>query len=383
MTDLKKQHFHFLAVFCLCGCLLQSGCRRGGLKIPPDRPVQTKHWGVTPARDGQSRVVVRPPLTLAWINKVGVTPGKTLAAVNEYVVFASLDGQITAIDIQTGKTQWTRKDRQKGEKTCAIEDSILIVGGRYASARLEGVHIITGKRLWQTDTGSVNGELLVHSGFVFLGTDEGRVSCYQSRTGERVWERSLPGGLRGSPALANSKLFVAGGEGFVEALSSEDGKRLWQFRLGTRLSAGPIFSAGALFLGDHLGRFLCLDAESGGLCWEKQVEGAIYLEAASDEDMVYIGTTRGIVYALDHKTGTIRWLFESGNVIGTSPVISGDLIYVGILNGEIVGLDRYSGEKIWSEMVEGRVRTTPILLKNGLIVGTERRRIYGFFEVPD
>ena len=142
--------------------------------------------------------------------------------------------------------------------------------------------------------------------YVFSAGSDGVVQCFESKSGQRVWQYATGGSVLASPTFWEGRLFVGSGDGYVYCLAADQGNLVWRFRVaplerrvmifGRLGSIWPVNSgvlvhdglayaaAGMMFRdGTHV---VALDARTGRLQWHngttgKPINDQFELQAAS------------------------------------------------------------------------------------------------------
>ena len=139
--------------------------------------------------------------------------------------------QVGSYDPNTGEELWTCEGPTKVAATTMVWDDELV----YASAgypdknllciRADGSGDVTETHLVWQQRGKATyvPSLLLHEGLLYMVNDGGVVQCFESKTGDVVWDDKLDGGFSSSPMLAGGNIYVA----------NEDGK-LYVFKPGRK-----------------------------------------------------------------------------------------------------------------------------------------------------
>jgi outer membrane protein assembly factor BamB len=136
---------------------------------------------------------------------------------------------IRGFDPKTGRELWRLSDNLTQVKvpTPVAADGLVIVTGGYPpggrpiyAIRPGGAGDLDPKSLaWRTDRGApYTGTPLVHGGILYACTDNGILSAYDVRTGERIYQQRVSpnaAGFSASPVLANGRIYLASEDGDV------------------------------------------------------------------------------------------------------------------------------------------------------------------------
>jgi outer membrane protein assembly factor BamB len=285
----------------------------------------------------------------------------------------------------------------------------------------------TGRQLWKTTTrGPVPCTPAIVNGTVYFGSYDGKFYALDAKTGDIKWKFATEGerrfeakGLHGmqpktqtiadpfdiylsSPVLAEGNVYFGSGDGYLYALDSVTGKLRWKFRTGDVVHASPAYANGVLFVGSWDSYFYAVDAKNGKEKWrfhggeDALLHNQVGFQSspAIVDGVVYTGCRDAQLYALDAETGKEKWKFDNalswvisspavadGKVyFGTSDsslfhvvdavtgkslvkqdakaytfssaAVTDDAVYIGVLNGTLAARDRKSGELLWEFQTE-------------------------------
>ena len=93
---------------------------------------------------------------------------------------------------------------------------------------------------------------LAHNGRLYLVNDKGIASCYNSTTGERIWQERVDGQFTASPTLVGDHLYCPDEDGTTHVLKAADQfEVLASNPLGDGIFASPVICGGQIFLRTH------------------------------------------------------------------------------------------------------------------------------------
>jgi outer membrane protein assembly factor BamB len=106
-------------------------------------------------------------------------------------------------------------------------------------------------------------------------------------------------------------LYVGSLGGKLYALSTSDGSEIWQASLGGEIRGTPAYVDGVVYVGAGDGRLYAFDATSGepgtSPLGQQLEKAAIYASPVFDGQHLYIVATNGQVYALDPDRNVAVW----------------------------------------------------------------------------
>jgi len=160
-----------------------------------------------------------------------------------------------------------------------------------------------------------------------------------------VWSFKAGDVVRSSPVVGYGYVFFGSQDGKVYALDEKDGKEVWSFAAGAGVDAPPLLHEGMLFVGDMDGIFHALDVQEGKERWRfetgAQIPGSANWLSAMSNDRIVVGSHDFSVYALAAGSGRKAWSHESQSFINGSPAVYDNRVVVGgcdekvhILSGE-------------------------------------------------
>ena len=169
-------------------------------------------------------------------------------------------------------------------------DKVLYFGGD--DGNVYAVDAETGRQIWKRATaGPVSATPAVASGAVYVGSYDGKFYALNAQTGAMKWKFATGGerrfeakGLHGmqpknqtmadpfdvflsSPLVANGAVYFGSGDGNLYALDASSGELRWKFKTGDVVHASPAFADGVLFFGSWDSYFYAVDAKTGKEKW--------------------------------------------------------------------------------------------------------------------
>lgn len=188
-------------------------------------------------RDGRER----------WVYRTGDLSGLLSQPflAGPYVVVASLDGELRAIDRRSGSLAWSLPDLPTEVPPALVGNTLAIVttaGTLYAidlTTRAE-IHVNLG----QAD----RHRLLAHGRTLVTITENGNVQAHTLPELAPLWQQKLPA-LGFAQCLANgSNLHLVSDRGVVQTLDLSTGEPRWHLELDREVLGGPTLTGGALWV---------------------------------------------------------------------------------------------------------------------------------------
>lgn len=260
------------------------------------------------------------------------------------VYFVSSSGALAALDAATGKPKWVfatefeRKFEAKnlhGYPSAAqtIPDawdiwisSPAVVSGKVYFGSGDGnvyaVNADTGTVAWKFPTKDVvHASPAVVNGVVYIGSWDSRLYAVDAESGQEKWafqageDNTIHNqvGFQASPAVADGVVYVGCRDGHVYAIDAATGRKRWDYPTSKSWVNGtPAVRDGVVYVGtSDSARFMALDAKTGRLRWNFNAKAYMFSSAALAGNLAYVGDHNGKLYAVDTKSGTLTWEFQT------------------------------------------------------------------------
>jgi outer membrane protein assembly factor BamB len=259
------------------------------------------------------------------------------------VYAASADGELLAMDAETGKLQWERD----------LEDRIFAgVGGDGAQ--------------------------------LYLVTREADLVAFSRDNGDELWRRALPTEALAAPQ-SNGVLVVAQTtDGRVLAFDTATGEKRWQYdgvvpALSLRAAAAPLVGGDVVLASFSNGKLIALSDDAGQPLWQYEVgqpQGRTELERLVDisgqplvlDTAVMVSGYQGKLALVDIRTGQEIWSRKASSL--NAPMVGGGNIYLSSANGDVVAYRGSDRREIWlQDALSWRQLTQPAVYENYLVVG--------------
>jgi outer membrane protein assembly factor BamB len=267
-----------------------------------------------------------------WVYRTGRCTAASPAVVDHTVYMAflnkppcnatrsGLDGQVVALDAETGKVRWK-------VKMAPTESSPVVVGGLVYvgdwSGKLYALSAHSGRVVWTYQTGDkVKDGVAYAGGRVYFGSYDSHVYALNARTGKLVWRAGAQqrlgasGRFYSTPAVAYGRVYIGATDGKMYSFGATSGKLRWSHGTGSYVYASPAVWNRRVFAGSYDGTFYAWDAATGDVRWKFKTAGPISGSAVVINGVVYVACFGGRTYGLDARTGKVLWLFKRGRYAG-------------------------------------------------------------------
>lgn len=319
---------------------------------------------------------------------------KPIVAYNK-VFSASRMGDVFAFDKESGKKIWQTdlSDINNERSFWDSRTSASVAGGPVAGLNkvflgtengdVFALDAETGELVWQA---KIKGEIItapaIDAGILVVHSASGILKAFDANTGDDLWkiENDVPAlTLRGisTPVIASGGVIIGSGKGDLSVYMLETGQAGWVTEVGeatgsTELQRVIDVDSAAVAFGDKVyaisarGNLVAIELNSGRILWKRQFSS--YRQIAVYRNDIYITTTRGHVYALNRVNGIERWNnLELKNRGVTGAAVVNKYIVVGDFEGYLHWLDQETGEIVSRHQVDSSgIHTTPTVVDDVL-----------------
>ncbi len=165
-------------------------------------------------------------------------------------VVTSSDPYVSGHDLESGAELW-KVEAMMGEvaPSIAFEDGLVFATNEYA--RLVAVKPESGAAFtWEDDEYLAEvASPVAYGGLLYVATSYGVLVCYDTKTGEKQWEKEFNDGFYSSPMIADGKLYIIDTGGITHILKADrTGTIIAEPQLGEGGFALPVFADGVIYL---------------------------------------------------------------------------------------------------------------------------------------
>ena len=306
--------------------------------------------------------------------------------------FGSTDGNLYAVDLQTGTERWKFKTKARITSSPAVDNGVVYFGSY--DGNFYAVDAATGKEKWEFATPGerrfiakhIHGALpagasmpdpfdcylsspLVSNGTVYFGSGDGNVYALEASTGKEKWKFQTGDVVHASPALADGTIFIGSWDSFFYAIDAATGKEKWKFKTGedheiynqVGIQSSAAVADGMVYFGCRDSNLYALDARTGEKKWAYNNKGSwVIVSPAVKDGKVYFATSdSALFYALDAKTGAQLFSLKLAWPMFASPAIAGETLYLGSEDGKLRAIDLKSQKIAWEFQTEASKQNLP------------------------
>ncbi|MGZ5545511.1 MAG: outer membrane protein assembly factor BamB family protein [Limisphaerales bacterium] len=318
------------------------------------------------------------------------------AIVDGVVYVGSNDGNLYALDQQTGAKKWAFRTAARVASSPAVNQGLVYFGSY--DGNFYAVEAATGKLRWKFSNvgerryaathlhGSLPlGETMpdpfdvylsspaVSNSVVYLGSGDGNIYALDATTGAMKWRFKTGDVVHASPAIVDGKLYIGSWDSYFYALDAATGKELWRFKTGedpdihnqVGIQSSAIVTDGVVYFGCRDSNLYALDAATGKKLWSFNNKGSwVIVSPVAQAGKLYFATSdTALLHSIAAKTGTPIDSLKFYWPIFSSPSIAGNTLYLAGQDGKLVAVDLTSFKPAWSFQSEGSRQNLAALSK--------------------
>ncbi len=358
------------------------------------RPAHAASWpmfrGDLQRLASETATSMTAPLELRWTAMTGGQIAGSPVVVAGVVYVGSVDGNVYAINLSTGKTVWSRDAGAPVLGSPAVVGGVVYVGTSQTvgllglgSGHIYALRAGTGSVKWSRAIGAnVWSSPAVANGVVYIGSNDSRLRALSAETGATLWSYLAGDNVISSPAVSGGRVYVGSADHKVRALDASTGALVWTAETSDNVRSTPAVSGGRVYVGSADFDLYALDAATGGVGWRLHTHHPVLSSPAVDGDTVYFGSNDSRIYAADASTGTRKWSYLTGGAVHSSPAVANGTVYFGSDDGVFRAVGAADGNLIWSyDAGAGNdVVSSPAIAGNIVIVGSNDGTLYAFID---
>jgi outer membrane protein assembly factor BamB len=243
----------------------------------------------------------------------------------------------------------------------------------------------TGRERWKTKLDlPLSAGPAANEGSIVVASKDGYVIVLDAATGVEQWRTFIAGEALARPLIQGDTIVVQTIDSRLRAFSRFDGRQRWAIEqtppvLTMRGAASPLLVGSLVIAGFDNGRLLAVDVNTGDIEWESMLAmptGRSDLDRLSDingaiavvgQDL-YAAGYQGRIAALAAESGQVLWSKEISSQVGVAA--DWNSVYTTRDNGEIIALSRSDGSESWrSDDLLRRDPTLPVPFYTTAVVG--------------
>jgi outer membrane protein assembly factor BamB len=268
---------------------------------------------------------------------------------NGVVYFGSGDGNVYALEANTGILKWKFQTGDVVHSSPAVADGTLFIGSwdRY----LYALDASSGKEKWRFQTGDdpeihnhigIQSSPAVVDGVVYFGCRDANVYAVDAATGKQKWSFANDGSwVNNSPVVHEGKVYFGTSiPGILHAVDARTGAALFQLPTGTPVFSSMAIANGMLYMGNFGGKLTAIDLKTQKSTWIFETEGAKQNASAfsnPDGSINFQAVFPSPNLFYDDMVVAVGKLLSMGSIL-SSPVVVRDTVYVGSTDGNLYAL---------------------------------------------
>jgi outer membrane protein assembly factor BamB len=283
-----------------------------------------------------------------------------------------LMGNLETIDLNTLERIWQADIGEGRASRIPLTAIPVIAGGKIftldTTSRVSAFNIQTGETLWSKkarpkteDENVIAGGLAVSGNMLFITAGYNEVLAVNTDSGELVWRQTITAGSRAAPTILNNRVFVKTLNDNLIALNAADGAVIWEYEgigetsglLGTASpAADDQIVVGAFSSGD----IVTLRVENGSVVWSDRLVNTLQMGSLStladirghpviEDNRVYAVSYGGKLAAVDKGTGLRVWTKDISSA--ETPLVVGNALFILDTQNNLIALDKMTGEVFW------------------------------------
>ena len=227
--------------------------------------------------------------------------------------FSSANGNIYALDAETGDWSWTFQTGDKIWSTPAIDGDTLFIGS--FDKKLYAIDTATGRERWPqpfVTQGPIVATPLVYDNTVYVGSFDRYFYAIDASDGQMKWKsrQAAEKWFWASPVAHKNTIYAPSSDGRVYVFDAESGERMDVIDLDSPISSSPVVVNDKVIVATEEGKLYSIDTASYQFKQLANLEDKIYAPLSASDGLVYIHSQRGIIHEVDVQTGAKRQLYQ-------------------------------------------------------------------------
>jgi eukaryotic-like serine/threonine-protein kinase len=308
------------------------------------------------------------------------------AVVEGVVYVGSNDGNLYAVDQQTGAEKWTFATEARISSSAAVDHGLVYFNSY--DGNFYAVDTATGKMRWKFANAGERRYAATHlhgslpagetmpdpfdvylsspalwNGAVYFGSGDGNIYALDAGTGALKWKFHTGDVVHAAPAISDGKLYVGSWDSYFYALDAASGKELWRFKTGedpgihnqVGIQSSATVANGLVYFGCRDSNFYAVDAATGQKRWVFNNKGSwVITSPVVQEGKVYFATSdTALLHIVEAQSGAAVDSLHFHWPIFASPSIAGGMLYLAGQDGKLVAIDLASRKPVWEFQSEG------------------------------
>jgi len=296
---------------------------------------------------------------------------------------ASQNGEVKAIEKDSGKTIWTRQLSMPLISGPVVSNGYIALTTDTSDIVL--LKQIDGELVWKNRVANdVLAAPLISNNTIIAKTIDGNLYAFNLTSGKKLWvsHHGAPNLILkagSAPTLYRNNILLTGyADGKLDAIEMATGRVLWQrsiaFASGASdverlvdIDADPIVRGDTLYLASYQGYIGGLGLNNGQFKWRKPA--SVFKNITIAGNNIYYTDSDDIVWSLNSGSGHVNWKQDKLKARGlTEPVYSAGKLYLADKAGILHVLSADDGKMIARKSVGASVNLAPVVNDNNVFV---------------
>jgi len=292
-----------------------------------------------------------------WSNGVSAKIAGGVSVAYETVFFGTENGEVIALNANTGEQKWITKVKGEVLAAPAIDAGIVLINT--GSGFIFALNADSGEEVWSSESDvpplslrGVSSPAAVNGGAI-IGTATGKLIVNILETGQTAWEQVISSAtgvtelerivdIDSEPLVAGGNVYVISYDGSLAAVELRTGRVIWkrEYKSYRRLS----LSGSTLYLVDVNSNLYALDSRNGVELWSQgALKQRLLTGVTPVGNYLVAGDKYGYLHWFDQADGKIVARLEVGGddedeSIYHSPTVDGDTLYTQTRDGKLVAI---------------------------------------------
>ncbi|WP_293749528.1 outer membrane protein assembly factor BamB [uncultured Paraglaciecola sp.] len=292
-----------------------------------------------------------------WSNGLSAKIAGGLSVAYETVFFGTENGEVVALDTNTGEQKWITTVKGEVLAAPAIEAGIVLINT--GSGFIFALNADDGEEVWSSESDvpplslrGVSSPAAVNGGAI-IGTATGKLVVNILETGQTAWEQVISAAtgvtelerivdIDSEPLVAGGNVYAISYDGTLAAVELRTGRVIWkrEYKSYRHMS----ISGSTLFVVDINSNVFALDSRNGVELWSQGALKQRLLTGVTPVGNYLVGGDKyGYLHWFDQADGKIVARLKVGDDdedegIYHSPVVDGDVLYTQTRDGKLVAI---------------------------------------------
>jgi outer membrane protein assembly factor BamB len=292
-----------------------------------------------------------------WSNGFSAKIAGGISVAYETVFFGTENGEVVALDANTGEQKWVTTVKGEVLAAPAIDAGIVLVNT--GSGSIFALNADDGEEVWSSESDvpplslrGVSSPAAVNGGAI-IGTATGKLIVNILETGQTAWEQVISSAtgvtelerivdIDSEPLVSGGNVYVISYDGTLASVELRSGRVIWKrdYKSFRRMS----LSGSTLYLVDINSNVYALDSRNGVELWSQgALKQRLLTGVTSVGNYLVAGDKFGYLHWFDQVDGKIVARLEVGDDdedegIYHSPVVDGDILYTQTRDGKLVAI---------------------------------------------